>query len=387
MAAGSIRKRGAGYSIIWDLPRGPDGRRRQKEKGGYRTRKAAEAALRKILADLDAGTYSEPTKQSTAAFLREWMAVSLKPAVAAQSYQQYASYIERHLIRHLGAVPLAKLSAFQIQKLYAELADHGREDGKGLHPNTLHRVHQLLGRALAQAVRWQMLTRNPMDHVDAPRKLREKRPPVPAADVLALLGACEEEWVGLAILVAVGTGFRIGEVVALRWSDCRLTTEPPAGTITSSRSAVLLPGGMAWGPRKGRDEGDSVTMKVPAFLVVALQRHRQLQDRDREAFGPDYADEGLILAQPTGRPWHPFTLRRRYNALRARCGLSHRFHDLRHCNATLMLTEGIPLPAVSRRLGHRRVSTTADVYAGALPVDDEKAAAALDRVFSGLFSE
>lgn len=116
MARGSVRKRGSSWTVVLDV--GPDpvtGRRRQKSKGGYRTRKAAEAALRELVASVDAGQVVARSTKTVGEYLDEWLEV-VRPRLRPTSWNSYRQSVA-HIKVKVGAVPLQSLAPLDVENL------------------------------------------------------------------------------------------------------------------------------------------------------------------------------------------------------------------------------------------------------------------------------
>lgn len=168
---GHVRKRGTLWAVVVDLPRDPtSGKRKQRWHSGFKTRKEAERALADVLSRLDQGTYAEPTKKTFAMFLDEWL-VATRSTIRPATYATYESITKKHIVPRLGSLPLQGITAATLNALYADLLASGRRDGKGgLSPATVRYVHAVIRKALADAVRWNLLTRNVADAADHPGK-------------------------------------------------------------------------------------------------------------------------------------------------------------------------------------------------------------------------
>lgn len=158
---GHVRRRGGTWAVVVDVGRDPQTRRRrQKWHSGCRTKREAENALGKILADIASGTYVEPTQQTLTEYADEWLEAQ-RPRLRASTWESYRDVLKAHVLPALGHVPLRALTASQIDALYARLLEHGRRDGSGgLRPRTVRYIHTVLRRALSDAVRKGLLSRS-----------------------------------------------------------------------------------------------------------------------------------------------------------------------------------------------------------------------------------
>ena len=147
---GLIRQRSKGsWTIHWDEPRGPDGKRRQRNKAVKGTKREAEAELRKILASLDSGSYVAPNKVTVGDLLKQWLDDYVGTNVRPRTAEGYRLICEKHLMPHLGPILLTQLQPAQVKKYYATALKEGRSDGQGgLSARTVKHHHRVLSEAL-----------------------------------------------------------------------------------------------------------------------------------------------------------------------------------------------------------------------------------------------
>lgn len=182
-------------------------------------------------------------------------------------------------------------------------------------------------------------------------------------------------------VLALATGARHGELLALAWDDFAFSPDGAEVSIrrTYSRALPKREGGesFAIGTTK---TGRGRTVSVGPKAAAALKEHRRRQAEDRLAFGGDYHDEGRIFCRRGGAPLTQRESSRRFSILRERAGIppTFRFHALRHTFATMHLTSGTPAKVVQEALGHATIAQTMNVYSHVLPNMQRDAAARLD---------
>ena len=222
--------------------------------------------------------------------------------------------------------------------------------------------HRLLHKALAQAVKWQLLVRNPLDAVEPPRAERREMRALDENETATLLGLLGASRLHMAVMLAVTTGLRRGEILGLRWSNVDLAK----GTITVVQSLEQTKEGLRFkSPKTHRSRR---SLALPAIAIEALRSHRAKQARERLALGPAYDDHDLVCPRPGGAPWPPDMFSTTFAASVRRSGMKlFRFHDLRHSHASQLLKAGVHPKVVSERLGHAGIGITLDTYSHVLP--------------------
>jgi len=170
------------------------------------------------------------------------------------------------------------------------------------------------------------------------------------------------------IVTASATGCRRGELLALQWADLNDST----GELSVSKSLEQTKAGLRVKSTKSELPR---RFSVPEWALEVLHEHREEQDQDRELFGSDYQDNGLIFCQPDGSYYSPDREGARVVELMRKVGLEGvSLHSLRHSHASSLLSGGVPIAVVSERLGHADQNITLSIYSHALPADTRAAA-------------
>jgi integrase len=302
----------------------------------------------------------------------QWLA-NIKANVSPRSHERYEEIAKKNLIPLLGAIPLTKLKPIQISAAYTKALANGRRDGKGgLSARTVHHMHRLLKQALAQAVRWQLLIRNPVDAVDPPKVERHSMTTYDMAQTVAAIEAMRGTVMFIPAVLGLLCGMRRGEISALKWRNFDLTT----GQISVVASVEQMNGGVRL---KETKNGRARTIAMSGTVRDELRAHRLRQAEDMLKLGRRLTEDDFVAALADGSLMQPTFITHEWVDLISATNLPRvRFHDLRHAHATHMLSLGIHPKVASERLGHSRVGTTLDLYSHVLPGMQEDAAAKLD---------
>jgi integrase len=291
-----------------------------------------------------------------------------KPSLRPKTWMQYTQIVRQHIIPNLGSIKLKDLRPDHIQSFYAAK----QETGTSI--RTVRLIHAVLHRALTQALRWGLITRNPSDAVDKPQPRRQEMRVLDADQAKLLLKAAEGDRLEALYHLAITTGLRQGELLGLRWSDLNWQT----GRLHVQRQVQRITGqGLVFSEPKS-DAGRRL-VKLGSAVLDKLRAHRDRQEQERLFAGERWQENNLIFPSAFGTPMDPRNLSRQFKHLPKRAGLPDiRFHDLRHTAATLMFQQGVHPKIVQERLGHSSISITLDTYSHVLPSLQEDAADKLD---------
>ena len=368
---GHIRKRGKSWAVVVYLGKDPTTGRARRKWYTYATRQEAQAHLAHTLTQLHGGGTLPSTRLRTGEYLEKWLQDYAVGAVATTTFARYQDIVRLHLGPAIGLIPLQKLSP---QAIEGYLTTKLRT---GLSPTTVRHHAVLLHGALRRAVRWGLLARNPADMVDPPRRAR---PEVRVLDEeqsrLFLSEAKRSSSHYRLFLAALTTGMRQGELLGLRWKDADLVLGAASVQQTLYRMGkrILI--------KEPKTTTARRTVALPPTLVDELRQLREEQRAHRVVLGDAYHDHDLVFCQPDGRPLNANNIVRRdfRRVLRAAKLPRIRFHDLRHCHATLLLRQGVNPKIVQERLGHSTPAFTLHVYSHVLPGMQEEVVRRLDHV-------
>lgn len=336
------------------------------------TKRQAQIECARLISAVQAGTYLEPSKTTLAQFLDRWLE-HIKSQVSPKSHSRYSELARKNIVPLLGSTILTKLRAEAIDAAYAKALASGRRDGKGgLSPQTVTHMHRVLKKAIGQAVKWELLIRNPVDAASPPKANRGKMNTYDLDQTAELIEAMRPTRMLVPTLLAVLCGMRRGEIAAMRWKNVDLTT----GHIAILESAEQVGSKVRY---KTPKSGKGRTLALSASLVEELRAHRLRQAEELLRVGIILSDDTFVVAQADGTPLQPDTLTQDWFRKLAGTSLPRiRFHDLRHAHATHMLANGVHPKVASERLGHSKIGITLDLYSHVLPGMEADAAERVD---------
>ena len=359
------RKRGNGEGSVY---RRGDGRvvGEYKDANGKRryvsgkTKAEVLRKLRQLLADRDGGIAYDSENLMVGAYLDRWLR-AMRGSVRQRTWERHEQVVRLHLRPTLGNVRLDRLNAMQVQAVY------GSKLEGGLSPRTVEIVHATLHKALKQAVGWTLIPRNVAEAATPPRPVGREIRALSREQARALLDAARGDALEAFYVLAVTTGMRNGELLALQWRD----VDFDAGTLRVRRSVF---NGTVNPPKT---KAGNRTIRLTGMAVAALEGPRRAATRA--------GDPGWVFPSRSGTPLSVHNVHNRsWKPLLRRAGLppTTRMHDLRHTCATLLLSRGVPVKVVSEMLGHGDVAITLSVYQSVLPHMQDSAARAMDDALS-----
>jgi integrase len=368
MASGSVAKDGAGWYFVVDLPRGPDGRRRQRKRRGFPRKRAAEEAMRRTLGLLDRGQDPFGDQVEFGTYMVGWMNHH-SAFVAPSTMRRYRQLVELHLVPALGSMRLARVTPAHVQRTLDEI-DRA--------PRTVQQARAVLSRAMKQAVEWGLIPSSPVAVSRAPRAENPELDVPDSSTTRELIAASVGTQWELPVLLAAVTGARRGEVLAIRWSDVDIARR----RAQIARSLSWTSDGFNFKEPKTRRSRREVAL--PAFAADRLAKSRIDQARRKLLLGPAWHDADLVCERGDGHPINPDQFSKAFKRLATLHGHpAMRLHDLRHAAATTMMEQGVHPTVVSRSLGHASESFTMQVYGHVRDEMLDAAAEAIGSAYGG----
>lgn len=361
-----------GYSL--DLGRDANGKRLQEFKSGFDKKSEADTALRQRLVKKDSGEIVKPDPTSFAAFMERWFTEHAERQCSLKTVERYRELLA-YVLPQIGATQMQDLTALMLESLFNRLKDSGGYDRKAKKPRplsakTVRSIAGVVSAGLNTAIRWKLLKSSPMDGVQLPKVRKKRKAHALESDQLAwYLDAARANGLYEIVMVASATGCRRGELLALKWSDVDLISR----VLIISKSLEQTRSGLRVKSTKNDTPRD---ISLPASCVEILNCLREQQAGYRRMLGPDYkAELNLVFCDPKGDYLKPDSVTAKACLIAKKAGLKDTsLHTLRHSHGSQLLSNGVSLPTVSKRLGHSSVYVTATVYSHALSKDDQAAA-------------
>ena len=362
-SGGEIRQRPNG---LWEGRFYADGRRRSVYG---KTAKETREKLRAALSNADQGIRQAPQRLTVGAYLAEWLAGSVQTKCRPRTIDSYTVTVERYVAPSVGRIALVKLTPEDVGRMVASLTARGT-----LSPTTVRYAVAVLRIALGRAVKSGLVIRNVASLVDLPARVDRELSPLSADQVATSSRRSTPIAFGRSTSrpSASGCGRANSSGCAGPTSISTRDRDRPAHPVDLDPDPRRTEDGPCPSLSPATDRGARGSSRTPAGPGRGAPRGR------REMGGPR-----LRLRYPPGPPAHgperPGSLHEHLE----RAGLPRqRFHDLRHCYATLLLESGEELGVISRTLGHTQISTTANVYTHLTPAMRERTAARMDAILA-----
>jgi integrase len=372
---GHIRQRGKNsFELKFDAGKDPVTGKRNVQYVSFRgTKRGAQAKLNALLASIGAGSYVEPSPVTVAEFVRgrvdQWEAVG---DISARTAQRYRELVENQIAPHIGEKLVQKLKPLDVEQWHTALR------ATGIAARTIGHAHRVLGKALRDAERNEVIHRNVAKTTRAPKAGKSDMTIV--KDVPGLVDKLKGNRLQVRAMVALFTGMRLGEILALRWSRVDLDRKVIQVVEAVEYTKVH---GLKFKPPKS-DAGVRDTT-LPAILVDCLRDHRRAQLELRMQLGAGrMPDDALLFDDVDGNLPTPNSVSAAWHDAADGLGVPGvTFHGLRHTHASQLIDSGVDIVTISKRLGHADPAITLKVYAHMFRQDDSKAAAAIDAAFAG----
>jgi integrase len=367
--AGHIRQKTDGR---WEALYYVNGERRYITGRKGETAADVQRRLNEALHNLDRGIEApKDNRQTVGDYLDSWLVIK-KPSVEYSYWKRSETVIRLYVQPALGKTPLTKLTAQQIEHLYAQVIAMGKA------PNTVAKIHIALHKALEDALRKDLIARNVADLVSKPKVPHMEMQTYTPEEATQLLDAADGDRLEALYVLMLTSACRLGELLGLRWTA--LDLERGEMQVTSAMKDVA--GHQSLG--RPKTAHSRRTIPLTARAVEALRQHHVAQTVERLKYGGDWNPHKLVFVTSHGTPYSQTNFhKQQYRPMLAKAQLHYiRPHDLRHTAATLLLREGVQPHVVSEMLGHASVAFTLQTYGHVQAEMRKPARDAMERLFA-----
>lgn len=341
------------YTVRIEVTEALSGDRKRITVGTFGSKREAQIAEAKAIAERDRGTLLAPDSTTVAELLDEWVKVELPRTVRPENRKPYTSVIENHVKPTLGAIQVRKLSVEHVERLIGDMQEAGYSS------SLITKARMRLSSALKMGVRWGIVSRNVAEEAKPP-KVAYKRATIWTPDEVArFLQTARESSLWPFWLLLVETGARESEVLGITWEDVDLDR----ATLRLGWKTVRMLNGTPQVKQGGKSRAAGRTIGITRGTVAELSSWRTNWLQHRIKYGTDWNPEELLFTTTSGTPLSANNLRRVFDRLVVAAGVTKITpHAVRKTNISLALAGGASPKAVSQRVGHSDSRVTLDIY-------------------------
>ncbi len=362
-------------------------KRMEISKGGFKTKKEAAAAARIVEMEKENGTLIKESRMSFEEFAKDWLKSYGRSGVKISSVRAREKEM-KHFISVWGSFPISKITKKMYQDRILDLSEkysHNYMDG-------IHAAGRMIFR---QAVELGLMKVNPTENFKLPKKQssvedleksEEEYKFLEKEELASFLKLCQTDGLEMDTLVFTTlsyTGLRIGELLALKWSDIDLEEGKLRVTKTLYNPnnnylnyQLLTP----------KTTGSIRTIKIDDMLVSMLKKHKIKQNEIKLKNAKFYKNEGFIFARDDGYPQLRKVFETRLKRLLKKAGIEKNItpHSFRHTHTSLLIEAGVGIKEIQQRLGHSDINTTMNIYAHMTANMEEKASQQFSKLMKDL---
>jgi integrase len=337
---------------FWMVQTTIDGKRITKYA---KTKALAKAKLNDLRSKQEQGIQLVTSSTSMKDYLPEWLALhknTLRPA----SYDGYEVMVRLYLIPRFGRYKLNALTPEIISRTWDAMIKDGHS------ATTVNHCQRRLSRSLTDAVKRNLISRNPCGFVTTPTIKKKEIMPLGDNEIQALINEVEGSQYHSIIFTAIQTGMRRNELLALQWKDIDIDL----ATIYVNKSLYHRGGKTSYQPPKTKAGRRTIALSPQAVLFLRSELEKQIENGMFHGYKVD-GESPVFRNTHTGEVLLPNTITQQFPKIAERIGLKNKFHDLRHTHATMLLKQGVNPKIVQERLGHSSIGITMDIYSHVMP--------------------
>jgi len=329
-----------------------------------------------------------------------WLESYKKGSLRQTTYENYKTLLDAHIISDpIAKIQLQKITTDNLQDFLRRMSESSKnvvvrekveKNGQKLEikkivqsplaPRVVNMLLFLIKAGLSQSLANAVITRNPASFCKRYKETKREKSPLTTEQQKSFLQSLKEHRLYAAFLLALATGARRGEVLALRWPKVDLDE----GSIKIADNLVRVKGGSKFNEPK--TDSSRRTILLPFRAVKAFKEHQiqqnveklesEANDKKNQSKAPSYQDTGLVFCQTNGTKIDPRNFQRVFETWRNKAGLPKRtrFHDLRHTFVTMLFGAGVDIKTAQSITGHSDTRTLLEIYAHAISESQKKAA-------------
>ncbi len=359
---GSVRKRGKTWSYYFYIGI-VNGKKKYKEKGGFKTKGEASSAMRDAMSDFENNGYIEPKKTTFTQVSLKWLEEYVKPLRKITTYNRYKELINKYLTPTIGDMNIIDIHPTNIEDLII------KNKGK-ISDSTIQSIYTLINTIMNRALKLRIIKDNPCKYVERPQREKFEADTLTIDEIQTLLSFLDlddkfDYMYYIAFQITLELGLRRGELAGLTWDNIDLNNN-----CLKVRNNMIYSNGYVYVSELKTKESKR-DLYISNDLKESLKELHTKQKKHKLSYGEFYnkntfndKDYDLIMIWPDGHYIHPMYYTNKTKKLLKKSSINKtiRFHDIRHTNATLLLKSNVNMKVVQKRLGHSNYSTTANIY-------------------------
>lgn len=343
-----------------------DGKIKKKYFYG-KTKKEVTEKVNELLNQIRTNTYIEPCKMTLYEWLCTWLE-TYNGDIRMTTKVNYDTYVNKHIKNSIGGYKLCELNTLIIQQFYIDKSKNGRIDGAGgLSPKTLRNLHNMLHKALNQAVYLDMIQKNPTDFAVLPKSQKKEMRYFTIEEQKRLQEVIKGHRLEMAVLLDLYTGMRQGELLGLTWKNVHIDLDGQSYIkITQTLNRIKNPDSTSehktiLAVNQPKTSHSVRTIPLLPEIAEHLARHRLMQENYHQQ--NDYPPSEFVFTSTTGTPIEPRDFQRDFKKILQKNNIREvNVHGIRHTYAVRALESGMSVKTLSAILGHSSTAFTMDVY-------------------------
>ena len=289
-------------------------------------------------------------------YFKVWIDTQSKKGLKTTTIALYDGYLRNYINKGIGNIEIEELTFHDIQSFYDSIIYEGNITIK-----TLRNIHSAMHRALKDAIKKDLIKINPADYVEIPKQ-EEKEVEILKEDELKKLeDAIEYERLGISIKIAIESGLRLGEIMALKWHNIDFIKKELEVEYSLSRHKSKINNKTELMLDRPKTKNSIRRVPINEKLIEALLKHKEWQ---KSRYFIVDIEKDFVLSIKYMKPIDPRTIQDFFKRMQIKSGIDkHKFHALRHTFASKAIKAGVSDKVISKLLGHSNVSTTLNIYA------------------------